>query len=163
MVNYRGDGKLNSCLVLAGSLTKPTLWFLHYRTPHRAFKMSSNYELTLGRETSLKLRRQPAAMLDRLVHNPRETVFVSKGLRLLSLDPGNTCSQTSFNCPFAWVIDLFCYCVCFPDGLKPSPAARLQSPRWQRNCQRTCFPPGGYLPQSPAIKAPTSLGKSHEA
>lgn len=57
MVNYRGDGKLNSCLVLAGSLTKPTLWFVHYRTPYRAFKMSSNHELTLGRETSLKLCR----------------------------------------------------------------------------------------------------------
>ena len=57
---------------------------------------------------------------------------------------------------------MFLLCVSFLSGWKLSPAARLMPLQWQRNCQKMCFPLGGYLPQSLVTKTPISLDKSYK-
>lgn len=76
-----------------------------------------------------------------LVYNPRKTVFASRASDLF-LDPLNTCSWTSFNYHLVWATTCS-YLLCFPDGLKLFPAARLMPSMEQK---LLCFPLGVYLP-----------------
>ena len=82
----------------------------------------------VGGEMSIKLGKQFTSNIWPVRSITLEKLFLSPDL--LPLDPLSTCSWTSFNCRPGWVINKFLpLYVCFPDGLKPSLAARLMPSR----------------------------------
>ena len=99
------------------------------------------------------------------LHPLKERLFLPpEASELLALGPLSTCSWTSFSCHLVRVINMFLLSyVCFPGGLKPSLATKLMPHNGKEACQKMCFPFGVYLPQSPVIEGPTSLGKSYES
>lgn len=94
-------------------------------------------------------------------HNPGKIIFYQEASDLLSLDPSNTCRWAALNCLLVWVISMFLL-LRFPNGLRPSPVAKLMSSQWQR--KRQCFPVRVYLPQYPVSDQGTHFsGRNFQA
>lgn len=98
------------------------------------------------------------------VHNPGETVFVPRCLRVPLSGHLNSCSWTSFNCHLVRVSNMYLFLfVCFPAGLKPLPDTRLMPPN-RKNLLKIYFLLGLYFLSSLIIEAPwenhTDLNKT---
>lgn len=94
-------------------------------------------------------------------HNPGKIILYQEASHLLSLDPSNTCCWAAFNCLLVWVINTFLL-LRFPNGLRPSPVAKLMSSQWQR--KRQCFLVRVYLPQYPVSDQGTHFsGRNFQA
>ena len=110
----------NGCSVLPGSLADPIFWFLHAFTHCSAFKMIQ----IMNRHWWRDFHNQSTSNVWSVTCMALEEQFLSpEASDLLPLGPLNIRGQISFIWHLVWIIDMFSVLsVCFPDGLKPSPA-----------------------------------------
>lgn len=145
--------------VLPGSQANPIFQFLHYYTLHIAFKITQIMNGHYWRDLFKIAKTVYRQCLTYQGNNPGKSIFVPKGFRPPISGPLlNTCSWNSFKVYIFWVINIFSLAYVYIFLLDRS----LSLAHNGKETYETCFSLWVYLPQSPVIKAHTSLGKSYK-